>query len=44
LKVKEIKTKDVVYWAVQGLEKVAQNTRVIVRKVTWSGKTKMRIT
>lgn len=31
-----------IYWAAQGWEKIAQNTRVIVRKVTWSGKTNGR--
>lgn len=38
-KVEEMKPKDAVYWATQGWEKKAQNTKVIVRKVTWSGKT-----
>jgi hypothetical protein len=31
-----------IYWAAQGWEKIAQNTTVIVRKVTWSGKTNGR--
>jgi hypothetical protein len=37
-----MKPKDAVYWAAQGWEKIAQNTRVIIRKVTWSGKTNGR--
>jgi hypothetical protein len=43
-KIEEMKPKDAVYWATQGWEKKAQNTRVNVRKVTCEWKNTWKIT
>jgi hypothetical protein len=37
-----MKPKDAVYWAAQVWEKIAQNARVIITKVNWTGKTNGR--